>query len=86
MGWPQCWPTSVINDKIKADVVHTFGQIFDETIQSSYSNFNKKLKLGMYNIIKHALTEMFHAGQGCNFDEIQLACLMKSERIVEQIV
>lgn len=40
----------------------------------------------MNNIVKQALTEVDHAGQGRIIDKVQLACLIYSESIVEPIV
>lgn len=55
-------------------------------MQMSYSDFNKELKSVMFNIVEHAFTEVVRTSRGRVFDETQLACLIQSESLVEQIV
>lgn len=40
----------------------------------------------MFNIVEHNFTEPVHAGPGLTFEEFNLASLVQSESIVQQIV
>lgn len=43
---------------MKAEVAKTFVELFDDAIQSSYSDLIDRLKSALYNIVEHVLKEV----------------------------
>lgn len=75
-----------INGKSKAEVVKTVADTAENAPESRFLDSNEGLQSAMFNIVEHGLTKVIRAGRGRIIEEIQLACLMKSEPIVEQTV
>lgn len=73
-------------NKIKAEVVKIGADTFEDAIKSIYSECDEGLKLAMFSIVEQAFIEVVGARCSGVFDEMQLARLMRSDQIVEQIV
>lgn len=59
-----------IHDKFEAKVGKIIADTFEDALYSRYLDSNERLKLAIFNIVEHALTEVVHAGGGRDFDKI----------------
>lgn len=60
-----------IQDNIKAEVVKTVIETFEDTIQMICCDLNEALNSAMFNIVQHVLAEVFGATRGCIFHKIE---------------
>lgn len=50
-----------IHKMIKAEVVETTVEMYEDALQSRYYELNKGIESVMFNIVEHALNEIAHA-------------------------
>lgn len=72
--------------KVKAKVVETLLQTFEDAPQLSHSDSNDGRNWTMVKIVEYSLTDVRHVGRDCVFEKFQWASFVQLKSKVEQMV